>query len=537
MTFLPIAVREMQVSARRPMTYYWRCLCALNAGCVTLACLLAGFAGALSAASAGELTFRILSLAGYGIAAVAAALMTADCISQERREGTLGLLFLTDLRGYDIIVGKLARLGAPIYCLAAAFPALGFTLLLGGVSLGDFAGVALALLNTLFFYAAFGLLVSARSWNGGSASSSAMLGVLAGSAPMVAALAGLDLPGAGLAMLFLTPAGAFLSALEPASSAVSRPDFLPSLAASHALGWLFIAAAGRVVMRPLSGGEDPRQPASARRPRAREADPVAAFYSRSAPRQSWRLVLLLAGLAAMIALTSACISSTQWFDIPTFLGIMVGLHLILKYCAANSACRALPSRRKSGELEILLTTPLDGDAILSGSITAIKRQLLRPFLFVLAMDGLLLVLGWCKLGPWEGFLWAGAVCLEVLWFIGNLYTLTWLGLFMGLKSSSHAKALGSTLFDILLLPWSALALAAALVGVSTMGRNIIPDMTLVTVAEFFVAQVVCNLLFAGWAVSELRDHFRLLAAHHLPPSQPLAWPWKSIFKQWRWRVG
>jgi hypothetical protein len=537
MTFLPIAVRELQVSARRPMTYYWRCLCALNAACVTLACLVAGFAGTLTAASAGELTFRILSVAGYGVAAVAAALMTADCVSQERREGTLGLLFLTDLRGYDIIVGKLARLSAPIYCLAAAFPALGFTLLLGGVSLVDFAGIALALLNTLFFYAALGLLVSARSWNGGSAMSAAMLGVLAGSAPMVAALAGLYLPGAGLAFLFLTPAGAFLSALEPASSAVSRPDFFWSLAASHALGWLFIAAASRIVVHSFPDGEDQRPPAARPLPRAGAPDPAAALYSRNAPRQSWRLVLLLAGLAAMIALTSACISSSQWFDIPTFLGIMVGLHLILKYCAANSACRALPSRRQSGELEILLTTPLDGDAIIGGSITAIKRQLLRPFLFVLAMDGLLLICGWCKLGPWEGFLWAAAVFFEVAWFIGNLYSLTWLGLLMGLKSSSHAKALGSTLFDILLLPWSALALAAAFVGVSTMGRSLIPDMTFVIVAEFVVALVVCNLVFAGWAVSELRDHFRLLAAHHLPPSQPLAWPWKSILKQWRSRAG
>jgi hypothetical protein len=63
---------------------------------------------------------------------------------------------LTDLKGYDIVLGKLARLGAPVYCLMAAFPALGFTMLLGGVSIGDFAKVALALVNTLFFFSALG---------------------------------------------------------------------------------------------------------------------------------------------------------------------------------------------------------------------------------------------------------------------------------------------------------------------------------------------------------------------------------------------
>jgi hypothetical protein len=535
MTFLPIAVRELQVSARRPMTYYWRSLCAANAACVILACLLAGFSGALSASSAGELTFRLLSLAGYAVAAGAAALMTADCISQERREDTLGLLFLTDLRGYDIIVGKLARLSVPIYCLAAAFPALGLTLMLGGVSLGDFAGVALALLNTLFFYGALGLLISARSWNGATAASSAMLAVLLGSAPMVAALAGLVLPGPALAFLFLTPAGAFLAAVEPVSSAVSRPDFFWSLAASHALGWLFIAAASRRVARSISSGEDRR--ARAARPRVGESNPAAALDSRNMPRQSWRLVFLLAGLAGMIVLVSALISAAHWFDLPTFLGIIIGSHLILKYCAANSACRSLPSRRQSGELEILLTTPLDGDAIISGSITAIKRQLLRPFLFVLGMDGLLLILGWCKVGLWDGFFWAGAVLLEILWFMGNLYSLTWLGLLMGLKYSNHAKALGMTLFSILFLPWSFLALATAFVGVLTMGRSLSPETAFITGAELLVALAVCNLGFAGWAVSELRDHFRLLAAHQLPPPRPVAWPWKSIFKKLRPRAG
>ena len=32
---------------------------------------------------------------------------TADCLSEEKREGTLGLLFLTDLKGYDVVFGKL----------------------------------------------------------------------------------------------------------------------------------------------------------------------------------------------------------------------------------------------------------------------------------------------------------------------------------------------------------------------------------------------------------------------------------------------
>jgi hypothetical protein len=255
-------------------------------------------------------------------------------------------------------------------------------------------------------------------------------------------------------------------------------------------------------------------------------------------RKPWRPVWLLAALVAMTVLTAALISPANWYDIPTFACIVLGLHQILKFATATSACLSLPSRRHSGELEILLTTPLDGDAILLGSTTAIKHQMLRPFLFVVAMDLLLLVLGWHKLGIWDGFPFAGAMLLEFLWFIGNLYSLTWVGLWMGLKSSSHAKALGRTLFYILFLPWSGLAVTAAFVGILTMGRNLSPWMGAVTVAEFLVALSVCNLGFTGWAISELRDHFRLLAA-----SQPLAPDrfvphWRAKFEKLRlgrWR--
>jgi hypothetical protein len=535
MNFLPIAIRELQVTARRSMTYYWRSLSALNAACITLACLLVGFSGALTVSSAGQLTFQILSGIGYAIAAGAAALITSDCISEERRDGTLGFLFLTDLKGYDIVLGKLARLGVPVYCLLATFPALGFTMLLGGVSIGDFAAVALALLNALFFFAALGLLVSSWSWNGRAAVSAAMAGVVVFSAPMVGAMLGLNFSAVGLALLLPTPGGAFLAALYSASKLVSKPNFLWSLAASHALGWVFIAAASRSVVRNFSR-EEP-QPATRSRS-AGSPNPALALYSRSIEQKPWRLVLLLAALVGMIVVVAAWISPTNWYDIPTFACIVIGLHLILKYWTAHSACRSLPSRRQSGELEILLTTPLDGDAILLGSTTAIKRQLLWPFLFVVATDGLMLLLGWRKLGLWAGFGFASAMLLEFLWFIGNLYSLTWVGLCMGLKSTSQAKALGRTIFYILLLPWTALAVAAAVVGISTMGRSLSPAMGVVTVAEFLVGLTVCNLGFTGWAVSELRDRFRLLAASQTLPPERFAPPWKAILEKlrfWRWK--
>jgi hypothetical protein len=535
MNFLPIAIRELQVTARKAMTYYWRSLSALNAACITIGFLLIGFGGTVSAGSAGTMSFQMLSAIGFAIAAGGGALITSDCISEERRDGTLGFLFLTDLKGYDIVLGKLARLSTPMYCLTATFPALGFTMLLGGVSIGDFAKVALTILNALFFFSALGLLVSACSWNGRLAVSAAMAGVVIFTAPMMAAMLGLNLSGRGMALLLPTPGGAFLAALYSGTFPVSKPNFFWSLAVSHALGWLFIIAASRMVVRNFAR-EAPQ--AAVRSRAAIGPNPAAALYARTAEQKPRPLVLLLLLLVVLIVTAAMLINPLGWYDIPTFLFIVLGLHLMMKYWVAHSACRSLPSRRQSGELEILLTTPLDGDAILLGSTTAIKRQLLWPFVFVVAADGVLLVLGWHKLGLWAGFGFAWVMLFEFLWFVGNLYTLTWVGLWMGMKYASQAKALGRTLFCILFLPWSVLAVAAAFVGIATMGSNVSPAIGVVTVVEFLVALVACNLGFCGWAVSELRDRFRLLAASQSAPPERRASSWRPALEKlrfWRWK--
>ena len=73
---------------------------------------------------------------------------TADALSAERREGTVGLLFLTDLRGYDVVIGKLTitSLNA-FFGVLGALPLLAVPVLIGGVSAGEVYRVMLVLIN------------------------------------------------------------------------------------------------------------------------------------------------------------------------------------------------------------------------------------------------------------------------------------------------------------------------------------------------------------------------------------------------------
>ena len=167
MTFLPIVERELRVAARRPGTYWVRFGVA-----GTLLGLMAGFYGisvvfGLDWLAGGQNLFLVLQwcalpfLTGFGV------FLTADALSEEKREGTLGLLFLTDLRGHDVVLGKLAAQAARGFWAAlAALPVVGLTILLGGVSGTWFLRVILVIGNSLFLSLALGLLMSAASRNG-----------------------------------------------------------------------------------------------------------------------------------------------------------------------------------------------------------------------------------------------------------------------------------------------------------------------------------------------------------------------------------
>ncbi len=87
-----------------------------------------------------------------------------DCLSAERRNGTLGLLLLTRLRGLDIVLGKLAGSSlSGLLQLVAILPILFFSMFLGGVRGDEFARVSLALLEAYALSCCFGVWISARS--------------------------------------------------------------------------------------------------------------------------------------------------------------------------------------------------------------------------------------------------------------------------------------------------------------------------------------------------------------------------------------
>ncbi len=164
MSFLPIAHRELISAARKPGTWIRRTL--FFVAMLTIAAFVIVDTANRTPATQGEQLFSVIAgcLAFY--AATIGIHATADAFGWEKREGTLGLLFLTDLSGADVVAGKLAAKATnAFYGLLSMIPLLALPLLLGGVRLERVVLTSVMLIATSIVSLSIGLWVSSRSTN------------------------------------------------------------------------------------------------------------------------------------------------------------------------------------------------------------------------------------------------------------------------------------------------------------------------------------------------------------------------------------
>ena len=246
MTFLPIVERELRVRARQKATFRVRVGAALTA-CLVITFFLLMSRMWFSPSKMGQAVFWFLSSLAFLWCLLEGPRNTADALSEEKREGTLGLLFLTDLKSYDVVLGKL--LGTSLnsfYSVLAILPPLGIPLLLGGVTPGEFWRMVLLLIVTLLFSLSVGMFISAasrderRTWLG----TVALLAFLTGVPPL---FRWLPLP-TTLLLGWCSPAIAFLS-LNDTSFWTAPQRYWNSISGVHLLSWGFFAAACLVLPR------------------------------------------------------------------------------------------------------------------------------------------------------------------------------------------------------------------------------------------------------------------------------------------------
>jgi ABC-type transport system involved in multi-copper enzyme maturation permease subunit len=160
MIVLPIVARELRTNARAPFTYHLR---ALGVVALLLASVVFSVNHGLAQTLGGEL-FGQLHFTLFCAIWIFVPFLTADCISRERREGTLGLLFLTPLRAEDFVAAKGLAQGLRALTLwLAVLPVITISFLLGGLSWMEVALSVMVNFGAICLALAAGLLASSSS--------------------------------------------------------------------------------------------------------------------------------------------------------------------------------------------------------------------------------------------------------------------------------------------------------------------------------------------------------------------------------------
>lgn len=538
MIFLPIVDRELRVASRQRGTYYTRF------GSVLAAVAIGGWIMLMpwmrTPQKLGIALFIALSLITFLYSITVGVRTTADCISEEKREGTLGLLFLTDLKGFDIVLGKMAATSVnSFYGMLAVFPVLAISILAGGVGGGEFWRVTLASINNVFLSLSVGMFCSAVSRDERKAMASA-LGILLFFCVIlpVAGAVIADARNARVPNPLFIPSPSFTCFLAFDDTARQMGRFWPnyyyvSLVTVHVLGWLFLSSACWIVPRTwhdkvegkptnkmtrwLSGGS------AEARAKFRQAlltlNPFYWLTSRDRSKMFFVWFVLIIG--AIVWAWGLWKYPRTWKDEGVFVFSAMLTHTLLKVWLATEAARQLGMDRRSGALELLLSTPITIGQIVHGQLLSLWRQFGPPSLLVLLTD--LVFLSANSESSWKLY-WITVMVVFAL----DMVTLGWAGMWLGLVHKHPSRAAASAIGRVMALPW---AIFLAIICSVALFFHFSPGPTPKWAEEHgviilgAVIGVSVDLFFLAWARKRLLLNLREAAAHRFevrPPEPELA---------------
>lgn len=537
------------MASRQGRTYFTR----LQAGIGAL--FLAGYFLLISNAAGlvgtgGAAAFAAFAAIALWICLFAGATATADAISSEKRDGTLGLLFLTDLRGYDVLAGKLASHGLHLlYLLVATVPALVIPLLAGGVSARSAALTAIGLLNTVLFSCAVGLFISTCSRHARRARVAAFLTVLA------FVVVPFLMAGWGGARGWSPTLVAAIAQLSPASGvgAVAGGgvglggSFWTSFLITHGYAWLFLGlAAWRL---PHSWQE---RPVRAKRQRWRDwwRSVTIGSGTRGQKRREGLLGrgpfhylvarhrLRHAGVWTVLAMVLAVfvVRPAHFGDSSAgnLIFALVLCHLLAKGALTSDAAAALIDHRKSGAFELLLSTPLSIREIIGGLWWGLRTKYAGPVAVVLLGHGWLAFrLMSDDSSFWDGEdRWLAAAVLggATAMLLCDLIALGWTAMWLAMAAPNPNRATGDAVARILVLPWLMIGLGSAVVGILVLAGVVMPGQ--LEPWTYFWVWLVLGLVtdaFFGWrSRARLYGQFRLCAERQFLGTIP--GPFDRVFR-------
>lgn len=566
MTALPIVSRELAAAAREPRVYHNRSIGALWGMAVLVVVLF--FEGSASGpASQARMLFSMLAVGAF-ILCTTIGLAFADNLSLEKREGTLGLLFLTSLRGHDIVLGKIAAraLGA-LYAILSLLPVLAIALLLGGIRLSDVFRMGLVWANALFLSLACAALASALSVDGRRATLSALgLVLLVLFGPLLAAFLlaspnNLFLGFWSSGIVDLSPIASLIIAIETAQGGMTiatflEPRFLSNLAFGHATGWTLLWFASRVL--PLAARGTPPSPrrmkwqqfadrwsygeGNSRRQRRStllDQNPFLWLAGRHQRKTQYAWWFVLSMAAIWCPLLAAHTSLMMAWGFLYFLFWL--LYGVLKIWWGTEACLRLGEDRRTGALELLLTTPVEVREFVHGHRLALQTIFLKPVLCLAAADILLTttVVWRTVTNETERNVALGGLAARLVLVVVDAWAVRWVALWNALTRKTSQIAVNQTIVSVLVAPLVLTAvLSAAATSMAVLLSRTPPWFPYIPFL-LLVISLPWSLGFGLSAKRKLLSQFRLIASEGFRKSALVRPDRKTTlaaftFHFWRW---
>jgi ABC-type transport system involved in multi-copper enzyme maturation permease subunit len=449
MILLPVIERELRAAARSRRIYLQRFLAGLavvSAGAWIFFDLHRR--GTPEDALGSEL-FETITFVAVIVSLLAGMLETADAISRERREGTLGLLYLTDLRSAHVLAGKLVALSIPsFFALLAIMPMLAIPILLGGVSPGELVRACFVLLTAVFLSLCIGIFSSCLAKDDRLTRLIAFSLIFFSTVVMPL----VKLPG---------DASPFQTLTLSSDKQFAAGGFWNDIAIQFMLSFLFLALASilaRLVWRerPASAGwqrwfnrwraYSAGSEKQRKRWRAEELDDNPAVWLASRHRASASFVWALIGVAVIAGAWNW--AKYRRLDAVVIVLLLLAIHLALKVSFTLAAARPLSEEARSGSLEIILTTPLTPQRLVEGHFFGLFKRFGAAALVIMALNAAWIIFGhftWAE--SFGDFAWMG-IAFVILDLLAIAAYATWLGLKLGRPGEAAMR----TLVFVIIIP-------------------------------------------------------------------------------------
>jgi len=507
MISLPIVERELGIASRNLGSWLSRWIIAIVAVC--FGGLWLGMAYSVGGMMKGDVFFAILAWACFVYCLLAGLWTTSDTLTREKTDGTLGLLFLTDLRGYDVVLGKMITASLKsFYGVLAVLPVLALPLLMGGVTNDQFWRTAGALLNILIFSLSMGMFFSALSWSSGRAVFWTFFSLF--SVTMLP-LIHLWLGGTASALNFVSPGFAMANASAPVigTPAAGFSGHWAWLGSGLAVSGMLLVLASWTIshrwretkLRPQtpSLGErtdgDRLQSSAERQSAILNANPAGWLVWRMRSFRTSRRLLMALMITIGLVLPGFMVLSGAGIDnLWIFMGSLVWVGSFwIRLEVARHAVTTIHEAKASGALEQILVTPVDEKEFRRGHFAAMVRFWMWPVillgslpivaaLFSMFMEGWIFddaLFGVSIMGLMSG--------LIAVVFFGDLFALYYSGCWFALRSSNYSAAFWKTFGFVYLLP--------------TIGSVLFCWM-----GQFI--WLITDIIFIVWPLTSLQGNFR-----------------------------